>query len=128
MAAVRVKICGLTRIEDVREAIDSGADALGFIFGHHSSPRNLSFARLEELTKEVPPYVGVVVVSPALNPELPKVIEDVRPSILQISSYGDQKLDQVYFQPNVVGTFHLGKGDGQDKESIISKCKNLSKN
>jgi phosphoribosylanthranilate isomerase len=127
MVAVRVKICGLTRIEDVREAIDSGADALGFIFGHYSSPRNLSLASLVELTREVPPYVGVVVVSPASNLELSRVIGEVRPSFLQISSYNEEELDQLYFQPNVVKTIHLGTGDNQDRESIISKCKNLSK-
>ena len=28
---VRVKICGLTRLEDVQAAVDAGADALGFV-------------------------------------------------------------------------------------------------
>jgi phosphoribosylanthranilate isomerase len=127
MTLVRVKICGLTRIEDVSEAIESGADALGFIFGYRDSPRNLSFARLKDLTRDVPPYVGVVVVSPDSNPELSRVIEEVRPSFLQLSSQNGSKLDHVYPNSIVIGTLHLDKGGNQDGESIISKGKDLSK-
>ena len=45
---VKVKICGLTRRSDVEFAIKSGADALGFIFGYPSTPRNLEPAKLRE--------------------------------------------------------------------------------
>ena len=41
----RVKICGLTREEDVDAVVDAGADAVGFISGFPNSPRNLSIAR-----------------------------------------------------------------------------------
>jgi phosphoribosylanthranilate isomerase len=37
---VRIKICGITRIDDARLAVDSGADYLGFIFAE--SPRQLT--------------------------------------------------------------------------------------
>ena len=63
----RVKICGLTRASDVEAAVDSGADALGFISGYINSPRNLRFDKLEELISRVPPFVDTVVVTPPWN-------------------------------------------------------------
>ena len=44
----RIKICGITREEDLRAAIELGADALGFVF-YPPSPRFLSDARAAEL-------------------------------------------------------------------------------
>lgn len=56
---VRVKICGLTRLEDVQAAVAAGADALGFVF-HPRSPRHLELARAERLMAAVPPLITVV--------------------------------------------------------------------
>lgn len=48
--AVKVKVCGLTRAEDVAVALEAGADALGFVF-EPTSPRRL-------LDLELPASVG----------------------------------------------------------------------
>ena len=82
---VKVKICGLTRRSDVEFAIKSGADALGFIFGYPSTPRNLELAKLRDLLAIVPPFVSTVVVSPTSNRRLRKVAE-MKPSFLQLYS------------------------------------------
>ena len=55
----RVKICGLTRSEDVREAVRLGADAVGFIFWPRS-PRYLDPAFAGRVIDEVPPMVARV--------------------------------------------------------------------
>lgn len=55
----RVKICGITRIEDLRVACEAGADALGFVF-YESSPRNLSVETAAELVRALPPFVQSV--------------------------------------------------------------------
>lgn len=55
---VRVKICGLTRLEDGRAAVDAGV--LGFAF-HPRSPRHLGLTQAECLIAAVPPLVSVVV-------------------------------------------------------------------
>jgi phosphoribosylanthranilate isomerase len=57
--AVRVKICGITRSEDLHAACNAGADALGFVF-HAASPRNLSPAAAAALVREMPPFVQSV--------------------------------------------------------------------
>ncbi|MEE4361103.1 MAG: phosphoribosylanthranilate isomerase [Pseudomonadales bacterium] len=55
----RIKICGLTRPEDVHAAVDAGADALGFNF-HAASPRAVSIEKARELCALLPPFVTSV--------------------------------------------------------------------
>ena len=55
----RIKICGLTREEDVDAAVAAGADAIGFVF-YAPSPRYVSPQRAAELVRRIPPFVDVV--------------------------------------------------------------------
>lgn len=55
----RIKICGLTRPEDVLAAIEAGADALGFVF-YPPSPRFIDIERAASLVQLVPPFVTTV--------------------------------------------------------------------
>jgi phosphoribosylanthranilate isomerase len=57
--SVRVKICGLTRPEDIDGAVQSGADALGLVF-YEPSPRSVSVQKAAELAIRVPAFVSVV--------------------------------------------------------------------
>ncbi len=47
---VRVKICGMTRVEDVREAAEAGADYVGVLL--RESPRQVSWEQAERLVRE----------------------------------------------------------------------------
>jgi phosphoribosylanthranilate isomerase len=55
----RIKICGLTREQDVDAAVAAGADAVGFVM-YPPSPRHVSVERAAELTKRLPPFVTPV--------------------------------------------------------------------
>lgn len=57
--AVRVKICGITRLEDLHAACNAGADALGFVF-YAKSPRNLAIDQAAALVAQLPPFVQSV--------------------------------------------------------------------
>lgn len=57
--AVRVKICGITRLEDLQSACNAGADALGFVF-YAKSPRCLSIEQAAALVMHLPPFVQSV--------------------------------------------------------------------
>jgi phosphoribosylanthranilate isomerase len=59
MNRTRIKICGLTREEDVDAAMAAGADAVGFVI-YPASPRYVSPARAAELAARLPPYVTPV--------------------------------------------------------------------
>ncbi|WP_298439520.1 phosphoribosylanthranilate isomerase [Geobacter sp.] len=56
---VRVKICGITSLEDALVAIDAGADALGFVF-HDPSPRHVTPDLAAEIIAGLPPFVQTV--------------------------------------------------------------------
>ena len=59
MNRTRIKICGLTREEDVDAAVAAGADAIGFVI-YAASPRYVSPARAAVLAARLPPYVTPV--------------------------------------------------------------------
>lgn len=52
----RIKICGLTREQDVDAAVAAGADAIGFVL-YEKSPRCVSIDRAAELARRLPPFV-----------------------------------------------------------------------
>ena len=56
---MRIKICGLTREEDVDAAVAAGADAIGFVF-YPPSPRYVTPQRAATLAARIPPFVDVV--------------------------------------------------------------------
>ena len=64
--SVKVKICGVTSLEDGFGAADAGADALGFMF-YQASPRFISLEAASAISQKLPPHivkVGVFVDAP----------------------------------------------------------------
>lgn len=59
MTRTRIKICGITREEDLAAAVAAGADALGFVF-YPPSPRYVTPQRAAELVARVPAFVSRV--------------------------------------------------------------------
>ena len=55
----RVKMCGLTRPQDVLAAVEAGADAIGLVF-YPPSPRHVDLAQAASLARLVPPFVTIV--------------------------------------------------------------------
>ena len=59
MSRTRIKICGLTRPEDVAAVVAAGADAIGFVF-YPKSPRYVTPQQAASLMAGLPPYVSTV--------------------------------------------------------------------
>src|SRR4051812_23384921 len=58
-ARTRIKICGLTREQDVDAAVAAGADAVGFVL-YDKSPRHVTITRAAQLASRLPPFVTPV--------------------------------------------------------------------
>ena len=85
MRTVRVKICGITRKEDLDAAAAAGADAVGFVVGTAASPRNISLEKAEKLIRQVPPFVkSVLVTVPTSLDELAETSEKLNPDAIQV--------------------------------------------
>ncbi len=55
----RIKICGITRLEDALTAVSLGADALGLVF-YPPSPRALTIEQAQHIIAALPPFVTTV--------------------------------------------------------------------
>ncbi|TAK90898.1 MAG: phosphoribosylanthranilate isomerase [Burkholderiaceae bacterium] len=58
-ARTRIKICGITRPEDLHAAVDAGADAIGLVF-YAASPRHVTVAQAAALARACPAFVTLV--------------------------------------------------------------------
>ena len=67
----RIKICGLTREQDVDAAVAAGADAIGFVL-YPKSPRFVTAQRAGELTRRLPPMVTPVLLF--VNANTPEIV------------------------------------------------------
>jgi phosphoribosylanthranilate isomerase len=79
----RIKICGITRAEDIKAAASSGADALGLVF-YAPSPRHVSVAQAQRLAAHIPPFVTLVglFVNPSED-EVREVLRNIPLDVLQ---------------------------------------------
>ena len=84
----RIKICGLTREQDVDAAVEAGADAIGLVL-FPKSPRFVSARRAAELARRLPPFVTPVLLFVNETPDnVRAACEQVPAALLQF--HGDE--------------------------------------
>ena len=83
LSHTRIKICGITRPDDARVAVDCGADALGLVF-YAESPRAVDAEQAVRIADAVPPFVTLVALfvdEPAA--EVERILSSVAVDLLQ---------------------------------------------
>lgn len=84
---MRVKICGITNFQDAMQAVEAGADALGFVF-YRESPRYITPADAKKIIAKLPPFVGRVGL----------FVNEGIDTIDTIAKYCDLTLCQIHFE------------------------------
>ncbi len=98
MSRTKVKICGLTRVEDVKSAVAAGADAIGFVFTR--SPRQVSIDTAARLITHVPGHVlSVGLFLDQARSEISRVLESVSLDVLQFHGSETQQQCSLYNLP-----------------------------
>lgn len=92
MTAIRVKICGITQVEDALAAAAAGADAIGLVF-YARSPRAVDIERARAIIAALPPFVTTVGLFVDIErAELDDILASVPLDLLQF--HGDESPEQ----------------------------------
>ena len=85
---MRVKICGITNVQDALAAADYGADAVGFVL-YKSSPRCVDLKTVKNIIAQLPPFVTTVgVFADTDEKEIHSIVEDCGLDVIQLQ--GDE--------------------------------------
>lgn len=101
MNRTRVKICGITQVQDAIAVVDAGADAIGLVF-YGPSPRAVSLKQAQEIVKAVPAFVSVVALF--VNPEpsmVQEILNDVRIDLIQFHGDEDSTFCEQFKHPYI---------------------------
>jgi len=118
----RIKICGLTREEDVDAAVAAGADAIGLVF-YPKSKRCLTPTRAAQLRRTVPAFVDVVALFVnAEQQQVQAVLDEVGPDLLQF--HGDETPQEcARYAHRYLRAFRVGAPGLDSAESLASTCR-----
>jgi phosphoribosylanthranilate isomerase len=88
----RVKICGITRVEDALIAVGQGADAIGLVF-YPPSPRYVTPAQAAEIVNALPAFITVVALFvDACSADVEAVLSQVNIDLIQF--HGQESADE----------------------------------
>ena len=122
MLRTRVKICGVTRIQDVQAACQAGADAIGLVF-YPKSSRLVSLEQARRLRESVPAFVSVAALFVNAEPnQVQQVLEEVNPDFLQF--HGDESPEYCAgFGRRYLKAFRVGGAGLDNPDAVLDACR-----
>ena len=106
----RIKICGITNLDDGLEAIEAGVDALGFVFVPNT-PRYITPSQAKLVIKQLPPFitnVGLFVDSEI--DEIEDIVNHCKLDAVQLhGNESPEMCSQISLQTKVIKSFHVKK-------------------
>jgi len=106
---MRVKICGITNIDDALLCSDLGADALGFIF-YNNSKRNISVINADEIINKLPSFISKVGVFVEQSPaEIKSIANNIGLTAIQLHN-GNILLNPDEFPIRIIKALRIKPG------------------
>lgn len=103
----KVKICGITNLDDARAAVELGADALGFVFAEEAKKRRRCIAPEDafEIIAQLPPFVSTVAV--VVNARLDQLAQWLSYVDL-IQFHGEEAPEEIPLNSAAIKAFRAG--------------------
>ena len=111
---MKIKICGITNLEDALDAIAAGADALGFVF-YEKSPRYINQFEAKKIVDQIPPFIQTVGLFVNENSTfINQVCTNAKMQLAQIID------DDHYTDLTILNYKHIKVVRAQSKEDILN--------
>jgi len=120
----RVKICGITRIEDAQQTVDAGADAIGLVF-YEKSPRFVSNVQAQAISQTIPVFVTrVALFKDADKQTIQSTLDNVEIDLIQFHGSESAEFCEQFALPYIKA---IGmKAAHCDADYLIASAKNYS--
>jgi len=117
----KIKICGITRHEDLVCAVNAGADAVGFVF-HPTSKRYVTSQQAAALVRDLPAFVSSVAlfVNPTLS-TVQEVTSSMRPTLLQFHGEETPEFCESFSTP-YIKAFRVGAPGMDTPHTLAQSC------
>lgn len=120
-AKLKIKICGITNINDAKNAVELGADAIGFIF-YNKSKRYVEPEIVKSIISELPAFVMKIGVFVNEDPQrINYIAKDIKLNSIQL--HGDESpeyLSQINYP--VIKAFRVDENFAFKKLSLYKNC------
>lgn len=122
----RVKVCGITRIEDARDAVRFGVDAIGLNF-YPPSPRSIDLDLAEQIRAQIPSSVAAIGLF--VNESTDRIIETAaRLKLDFVQLHGDEPPEFLaqLGSLRIIRALRIGDGGADRVSEYLDRCRQLN--